>query len=1035
MRPAAAAALLASVLGLLAGVPAASAQDPGTTPPPKKKRGEGGPVFSPPEQKGSDAPEKKPEKPPEPPKSEIEILMGRIEGWPSSDAKAAAERLVAAWSDAKPLLAAKLARPTGEGRSSAAAAWCFQRSADPDGLPALVAVIRDPRVYKWAGEVIEAVAALDPGGAKERIFPMLLVPSSLVVDRAARVLQPMLVPADVARLLELTASKSASTRRAALGLASELDYPAARAALSAALGDPAPEVSFGAAVTLGTRSDDALLADLNRLVREGDSRRGAYATVALVIAGERRPAPVLEGPTTAALLGSRGLRSGEMLLKTASALALADLGYQRPDPLVDPLIETEVVPALLEVVAGTHFFSDLPLLRSLVLDRLHRLCAGTDEVQVAPDWVSWWDSKKATFAARRALTNLPASTRGSLKVRAEGEAAGAATGTVFAASPADAPPAGGAGGRFILLSRDEADGLAAAVEASGLLGIPETTLLGEDKPVLEISVEAANRVRTVRFAAGVPPPASLAPLFQALASLREADRWQSYWDRRRSPNFAAFVESERAFWKDGKATAQEKAVHLTRLTVGALPDLPDADRLPAMESLRRDPALREALRPEDASVLASFAAVGERLSPQGEAALRILAAAGRTEGLSVIRARLEAAPEGRERSAASALMEESFASIPLPAVIDAAEGTAAVPVRCAAIRALGSRGGEGEERVPLTVRRATASESPELRAAGYQALGRLRTEDAATVLQYAAGNETDLGARCGALEGLGFLGGTKVVGALGKAASDPDPRVRASAVRGLGTCREPEALTYVLTALTSDADPAVREEADRAVKQTGGDRAREALRTLAMDRRQPAETRLRAIDGLGVLGAASSRSDLRTLLVDPDQDVADAAAFVLAWIRDGDAAPRLLDALKAGRSPARTLRSLELLSLESFRQGRAQEELAALYAGWFEMSRERGPRGWLAEALTTRGFSDETIKDFESGSNPRAAVPALLKAFGEKTWYLRRAANLELQKIAGASFGEVDPWTPEEGVVSLAEAWTAWWEGEKGARK
>ncbi len=228
----------------------------------------------------------------------------------------------------------------------------------------------------------------------------------------------------------------------------------------------------------------------------------------------------------------------------------------------------------------------------------------------------------------------------------------------------------------------------------------------------------------------------------------------------------------------------------------------------------------------------------------------------------------------------------------------------------------------------------------------------------------------------------------------------------------------------------------MREEADRAVKETGGDRAREALRTLALDRRQPADTRVRAVEGLGVLGADASRTDLRTLLADADAEVADAAAFVLAWVRDGEAAPRLLDALKAGRSPARTLRGLELLSLEGFRaEGRAAEEVAALYTGWFEMSKARGPKGWLAEALTTRGFADETIKEFESGASPRTAGPALLKALKEKNWALRRAANLELQRIAGASYGEIDPWTPEERAAALAEAWTNWWAGEKGERK
>jgi HEAT repeat protein len=1032
-HPAGVAVVLAAAICLL-GAPAA-AQDSGNPAPPKKPRRDGGPVFSPGDDKPADAPEKKPEKPPEPQKSELEILGGRLSGWPSAEARVAAEKLVERWAEGKPIVLALLAKPAGEGRAVAAGAFAFQRAADPEGIPALLGTLRDPRVYRWAGEVLDAVAAIDPPGAKDRLLPFLQAPSHLVVDRAAKVLQPLLLPADLPRLLEAARGKSAASRRAALGLASELDFAGAREALSAGLGDPSPEVALSCAVTLGARADEAGFAELNRLAREGETRRGTYAVMALVMAAEGRAAPTIEDGTTVALLGSRGLRSGDPLAKTAAAIALADLGYQRPDPVIDPLLETEIVPALLEVVAGTRFFADVIQVKPYVLARLHRLCAGTDALLNAPDWVGWWDSKRGSFTARRALTALPPAVRGTLRVRVDGEAAGPAAGATFAVSAADAPPAGGAGGRFLLLAKEQADVVAAAIEASGLLTMPENLLVGEVTPSVEIAVESAGRGRTVRLQPGAPAPASLEPLLRTLAEIRESGLWQSFWDRRTAGTYGSFIESERPFWSDPATKPEAKAVRLVRLVAGSLPDLPDGDRLAALEMLRREPALPGALRPEDASVLASLAAVGERLTPQGEAALRVLAAAGRTEGLSPLRARVDAASDDGERAAAAAILEESFGGAPLAAVLEAAEGTASLPVRCAAIQALGARPGEGEARVLAAVQRASSSEKPELRAAGYRALGRLRSPDAAAALEFAADKETDTGARCGALEGLGYLGGQGVVAPLGRAASNPDPRIRAAAVRGLATCREPEALTYVLKILTTDAEPSVREEADRAVKGTGGDRAREALRTLALDRRQTSETRVRAVEGLGVLGVAPGREDLRSLLADADVEVADTAAFVLAWVRDGDAAPRLLEALRAGRSPARTLRSLELLSLETFRQGRDKDEIAALYAGWFEVSRERGPRGWLAEALTTRGMADESIREFESGANPRAAVPALIKAFKDKAWFVRRAANLELQRIAGASYGEIDPWSPEDRAAALAEAWGGWWARERGSSK
>jgi HEAT repeat protein len=1012
-----------------------SAPAPGV--PPSKRKGDGGPVYAPPEDGKPPEKEKegdRPQKPQEPPKSDIERFVASLASWPSPESRGAVDALTARWAEAKPALLAALTRVPVDGHVAAGAAVAFRKAADPEGVPVFVAILRDPKCFRWAPELLEAVVSLDPVGARERLLDLLSVPSALVVDRVARALQPLLGPTDVPRLLELATAKFSGTRRAALGLASEADFAAARPALLVALGDPSPDVAITAAVTLGTRADEAGAAELNVAARGTDPRRGAYATLALMVAGEGKGVPVLEEATVSALLGSRGLRAADPLVRTTAAMALADFGFLKPDPSVDPLLEREIVPTLLDVVAGTRFFSDLAALKPFVLSRLRRLCPGTERFQTAPEWAEWWDARRGTFVARRALNAIPPAVRGNLVVRVEGDGAGAALG-VFSTSAAEAPPSGGAGGRFTAISRDEANRIAEAIEAAGVLAIPEAILLGDEKPSLEIAVEAGNRGRTARIGPGVAVPASVAPVLELLAKIREENRWQRYWDHRTAPTFAVFVELERPNWLPGMRGANERADRIVRLAVAALPDMAEEDRVATLTVLRADPVLKRALRPEDASVLASFAAVGERLSPSGEAALRTLAAAGRTDGLSTIRARLEAAASDADRGLFRGLLEETFLRAPFGAVVDAADKGSTVQVRAAALRALGGREGAKDEETVKVVRRATTDEDAAVRAAAYVALGSLRTDDALTLLQFGSEQESDVGAKGGALEGLGRLGGPAVVPILGKATQSSDPRIRAAAVRGLASCREPEALTFVLTLLVNDPEAAVREEADHALRETGGDRAREALRTVANDRRQAAGTRLRAVEGLGVLGAAASVADLRALLSDPEPDVADAAAFALAWIRDGEAAPRLLDALRAGRSPARTLQCLELLSLEEFGRSRERSEAAALYAGWFEMTRERGPRGWLAEALTTRGYVDASIEEFVSGANPRAAAAGLVKAFRERSWAIRRAANLELERIAGKKFGDIDPWTSEEKVAAVAAAWNEWWEKERGAER
>jgi HEAT repeat protein len=1014
-----------AALAVLAPASAARAQEEPPMPPPPRK-GER-PTFSPPDKGGEEA---EPAKPPEPPKTPAQRLVESLSTWPSAEARAAARSAAAEWTVAKPILLAALKGPPApDGRFVAGAANAFRQAGDAEGLEPLLRALKEPRSYGWAGEVVDAVLDLDAVGAKDRLLPLLSLPSAAVVDRVARAIEPLLVPEDAPRLHALARARLPATRRAALVLSSQSDYAASRELLVGALGDPAPEAAVAAASVLGARADADLIAALNEIVRGAEPRRGAYATLALTMAAERTGAPALEDSAEASLLGSRGLRSGDPLLRACAAVALADEGWRQADAVLDPLLEKEVVPALLEVVAGTRFFPDLVAVKPFVVSRLQRLCAGTESLQTAPEWSDWWRRSAEKFVARRALTSLPREGLREALIRVEGAAAGDAGPCVFAASAEAAPPSGGAGGRFVALSPQELERVAAAVHASGLLGLSESSPEEGVQTGLTLSVEAGNRGRTVWFRAGAAPPQGVKDLLATLAEIRDANRWQALWDRRSIPTFAAFVVAERAFWT-GPATDEDRALRKARLSAASLPYLEEQDLLPVLERLAANPRVGEAVRGEEASVLASYAAVGERLDACGEAALRVLAAASRTEGLPHLARRLESAPDPTERARIEDLLVATFERAPMPATLDAAAGAGPPPIRAAAVRALGARA--RDERASDAVRRACSSDIPEVRSAGYRAIGRMRGPEGLSLLRAALDSEQDPVARAGALEGLGALGGRDAVPLLGAAARSEDPRIRAASVRGLAATREPEAMAWILPLQASDPEPAVREEADRAMRAFGGERGREALHGIVFDTKRPRELRVRAVEGLAALGIDAARADLRALLASEDEAVGDAAAFALAWERDGEAAPRVLDALRSGRDRGRAMRCVELLSLESFPAVRDPDEAAALYAGWYEVSRARGPRGWLANALAQKGLGDETLKDFESGTNPRAAVPALLKALRDTSWSLRRAAALELARHAGRDFGDIGPWTPRERGEEVAGAWDAWWAAERG---
>ena len=129
----------------------------------------------------------------------------------------------------------------------------------------------------------------------------------------------------------------------------------------------------------------------------------------------------------------------------------------------------------------------------------------------AAEWAKWWEDHREGFVARRALTAIPAAVRGDLRVRVEGTGAAPAGPCLYSAVAADAPLAGGAGGRFVALAPDEADRVAAAVEASGLLALPEGRDPEEAAPHLELGTARLGRdswlggqVRETRLRVDIP---------------------------------------------------------------------------------------------------------------------------------------------------------------------------------------------------------------------------------------------------------------------------------------------------------------------------------------------------------------------------------------------------------------------------------------------------------------------------------------------------------------------------------------------------
>ena len=130
--------------------------------------------------------------------------------------------------------------------------------------------------------------------------------------------------------------------------------------------------------------------------------------------------------------------------------------------------------------------------------------------------------------------------------------------------------------------------------------------------------------------------------------------------------------------------------------------------------------------------------------------------------------------------------------------------------------------------------------------------------------------------------------------------------------------------------------------------------------------------------------------------------------------------------LEENRNVNRAKRALEAVSLESFPQ-QNPEMLAALYGGWWELTEERGPRGWLVDALRLGGIESAGMDDWAAGRAGREIAPMMLRGLRAERWFVRRACDLALRDMLGRNVGDQESYTTSGDVSRMAGAWEKIW--------
>lgn len=964
--------------------------------------------------------------------AEAEGWIETLGKWPAIEAKQASIRLAAQPSVATPLLLAALGappEPRGAGRGESRGddwrrvcgiAATLGKIGDQRAIELLLAKLQDRRMFTHSADLLDALVRIDAAGAKARLMAQLLHPAGGVVEEAAVRLQHRVGPPDVDALRDILDAGGPAARAAAVGLLVRADPAAARPSLAAALRDPAPEVAYAAARALAGDDDPQAEDVLRRAALSPVDRQVSYATLALALRGERMSRRTVDDATVRLLLGGRGLAGIDPLSRAGAAVVLADVGYFHEVPALDEVLDRRIVPALIDVVAGQTFWPDLRVFQPLAVRRLQRL-TGRSSTNTAAEWISWWQQSGSSFRARRVLLEVPEDQVSGFSLSLRGPRAPGGEGTTIAASP-DGLAWAAPDDLALLLPAEDALALARAVNASGALRVADSGTSTEGVAPLEAVVRAGRRERRIAFS-GDLTTGPAADLLAAATAARTRHGWQRYRTQSQAldlPSFVALVGSR--FTPD--RSDDERAAAFAELVTSSLSDARgEAWNAAALAELRALPRLGAALGDDGTRRLLARLGRCERLDGTSEALVLTLSKAARDEAHPLLLDFLTTRTGPRSADLLVQVFRDAGAASLAAGVADER-----VAVRAAALASLDES--SSRELAEAAVKKGLADPDLTIRRESVRALGRLRCEWARKDLEVLASKPGDV--RGAAVEALGRLGGRSSLDALMSAYAADDPGLRVTAVEALAATREPEAISAIAFAMTLDDASIVREIASRMLVEIGTDRAAAELRRVALDRGRLAGPRARALGGLVVLLGRESMRDLVRLVDDPADEVADEAALSLARWREPDAIPRLLAMLDKGRQPRAARRAIEGISLETFVKDDPQL-VASLYAGWWEAARERGPRGWLVDALVISGIDTPELRNWETGKAGLEAAPVLIRGLRADGWAVRRACDLALRDIARTSFGELEEFTPPSEVARIAGAWDDWWDAQVAA--
>ncbi|MHC5010409.1 MAG: HEAT repeat domain-containing protein [Planctomycetota bacterium] len=963
--------------------------------------------------------------------------------WPDRSGVRAAESLLLTSSEeVLPRLVAVLAGDPSPLQPGAA--WVIGRIGEPAHVAAILRAAAKRTNGSRAEVFFDAALDLDAEKTKQWLFSFLTLRRPVFRTKATDFLARHIGPGDLTRVERLLNAPDPGVRVSGLRLLEPAGAEDAEVRLLNALSDLAPEVARTSSILLALRADDALLARLNQLAREGYARERAYAQIALVEVCRTRTTNAFEMDTLIEAAGRRGLLHPEKLSRAAAAVTMVYGALDATDESLRALLDGTVVDVLIDAVGGDHF-RDFPSTVDLVFASLRRV-SGIDLPTTATAWAAWWRAERGRFRARRPLVAMEETDLPKAYVRFElVEANGRRSRAQF--RPEDGP----IGPDDLLLEVEAFEALTGALEEAGIFEAETLTRPRADEHLVVVLGVMNQERRMV-----VPADHEDYPLLRMrMDSLVDANLWQRYRDPDQWPDM-------RAWWKKNaemmaQASPEARRQMLKASIVHTFDNLVDDaarnEALDTLEALEED-ALAEGgqmigLTATETQALVQAAVGGPGF---GELEQRAVRFALRQAAVDRVRTELIEALATRNEPDARELLAELIAAGG-PQLVRDAFADARASMRGAAARAAQALLDAADAQDPE--RRAMLAEAfrPGLEVLSHDdddrvairalvGLERLGDEQAFDRLEDIF-TTRNMGVRIAVAEALGEMNAEAVYPFLSLILAEErevgSGALRGAALQSLARTGHPNAVSLLSFYLVNDLDPNVQTAAGDALVGLGTEDARFAIVRALTEGRQPdALRRARLVDVLGRFDGRVVEEMLASYLEDPDEVVSQTAALRLADHNSAVAVPYLIEMARKG-SPAQAEAAITgLENITSIRFDITGNELIAeQYERWYAtasvVASGLPDRAWFMDALRKRGYEAGLLASYVAGESDPMGVPVLLRALRDEDSVIRRNAALALRRITGLEFGEVDRSTSVRDAARVADRWVRWWDRVSGA--